>query len=81
MRAIKLNSRIEKDRTLSVQLPDDVAEGPAEVIVLVPEAWEPFRRPLVCELDEIALHCAGLQVRDPRTPEEILGYDERGLPR
>jgi antitoxin VapB len=33
------------------------------------------------ELDEIALHCAGLPVRDARPPEEILGYDERGLPR
>jgi hypothetical protein len=81
MRAIKLNSRVEKDRTLSVQLPDDVAEGPAEVIVLVPEAGEPSRRPLVHELNEIALHCAGLPVRDARTPDEILDYDERGLPR
>ncbi len=39
------------------------------------------RRRLADELDEIALHCARLPVQDPRTPEEILGYDERGLPR
>ena len=32
-------------------------------------------------LDEIARHCAGLPVQNARTPEEILGYDERGLPR
>lgn len=37
-------------------------------------------RRLADELDEIALHCASLPVRDPRTPEEILGYDEHGLP-
>jgi antitoxin VapB len=41
---------------------------------------ERTRRSLVDELDEIARHCASLPVRDPRTPEEILGYDERGLP-
>lgn len=31
-------------------------------------------------LREIADHCAALPVRDARPPEEILGYDERGLP-
>jgi antitoxin VapB len=38
-------------------------------------------RGLADELDEIALDCARLPVRDPRPPEEILGYDEQGLPR
>lgn len=42
---------------------------------------ERTRRRLADELDEIALHCARLPVLDPRTPEEILGYDEHGLPR
>ncbi len=36
---------------------------------------------LADELDVIAEHCASLPVRDPRTAEEILGYDEHGLPR
>lgn len=36
---------------------------------------------LADELDEIALHCARLPVLDPRPAEEILGYDEHGLPR
>jgi hypothetical protein len=35
MRAIKLQAHIEKDHTVSLQLPEDVREGPAEVIVLV----------------------------------------------
>jgi antitoxin VapB len=39
------------------------------------------RRPLVDELDEIARHCARLPIRDNRSAEEILGYDDRGLPR
>ena len=38
-------------------------------------------RRLADELDEIARHCARLPVLDPRTPDEILGYDEHGLPR
>jgi antitoxin VapB len=38
-------------------------------------------RRLADELDEIALHCAGLPVLDQRPPDEILGYDDSGLPR
>jgi hypothetical protein len=40
MRALKLYGHVERDHTLSLHLPEDVAEGPAEVIVLVPEAAE-----------------------------------------
>lgn len=32
-------------------------------------------------LDAISRHCAGLPRLDHRTADEILGYDERGLPR
>ena len=35
---------------------------------------------LADELDDIALHCAGLPRRDRRNAEEIIGYDERGFP-
>ncbi len=31
--------------------------------------------------DAIARHCAELPVLDERSSDEILGYDERGLPR
>jgi antitoxin VapB len=41
---------------------------------------ERAQRRLADELDQIALHCARLPVRDSRTPDEILGYDEHGLP-
>ena len=41
----------------------------------------PGRKGLADRLDEIALHCAALPVHDERTADEILGYDERGLPR
>ncbi len=39
------------------------------------------RRRLADDLDEIALHCAGLEVRDPRSADKIIGYDDHGLPR
>jgi antitoxin VapB len=35
---------------------------------------------LADELDAIGRRCAALPVLDDRTPEEILGYDESGLP-
>jgi antitoxin VapB len=34
---------------------------------------------LAARLLEIDEHCAGLPVLDPRTPDEILGYDETGM--
>ena len=36
---------------------------------------------LADELEEIGEHCASLPVLDQRRAEEILGYDEAGLPR
>ena len=33
------------------------------------------------EIRAIAQRCAALPVLDPRSPEEILGYDSHGLPR
>jgi antitoxin VapB len=41
---------------------------------------ERSRTRLADELDEIARHCAALPVRDARKAEEIIGYDERGVP-
>ncbi|MGH8997007.1 MAG: type II toxin-antitoxin system VapB family antitoxin [Acidimicrobiales bacterium] len=37
-------------------------------------------RDLAAELDAIALRCAALPLLDDRPEEEILGYDEHGLP-
>jgi antitoxin VapB len=39
------------------------------------------RRSLADELDAIGKQCAALPVLDSRTPDEIVGYDEHGLPR
>jgi antitoxin VapB len=42
---------------------------------------ERARRSLADDLDEIARHCARLRVRDRRSADQILGYDEHGVPR
>jgi antitoxin VapB len=42
---------------------------------------ERTHRRLADELDEIARQCSCLPVRDGRAADEILGYDENGLPR
>jgi antitoxin VapB len=39
------------------------------------------RSDLAAALLEIGAHCAALPDLDARSPEEILGYDEHGLPR
>jgi len=39
------------------------------------------RRPLSEELREIGERCASRPTLDDRTDDEILGYDENGLPR
>jgi antitoxin VapB len=42
---------------------------------------ERAKRRLADELDAIARECAALPVRDSRSADEILGYDEHGVPR
>lgn len=42
---------------------------------------ERAKRRLADELEDIAEHCARLPVLDDRRAEEILGYDDSGLPR
>jgi antitoxin VapB len=39
-----------------------------------------LRQRLAEELDEIALRCAALPVQDRRCADEILGYDDQGVP-
>lgn len=36
---------------------------------------------LVARMTALSDHCASLPVLDPRTPDEIIGYDEFGVPR
>jgi antitoxin VapB len=39
------------------------------------------RRPLREDLRDIGRRCAALPTHDDRTADEVIGYDQRGLPR
>ena len=61
-------------------LTDAVRRAVAERLARVERAAGHAEADLVARLDAIARHCAALPVLRRRSGEEILGYDERGLP-
>ncbi len=82
-----LNIRNEQAEELASTLAKLTGETKTEAVTqALRERLERVRRArakrrLADELDEIALHCAAIRVRDERSGEEIIGYDEHGLPR
>lgn len=72
MRAVKLNGEIPADHVLRLSVPGDVPEGPAEVILLVPDrrSQAPSR-----SLRQFLLENARSPMRE-RTKEEIDRYLE-----
>ncbi len=71
MRAVKLHGEIPADHILRLNVPQDVPEGPAEVILLVPEERAvagPSLREFLA-----ALRCTP---RTPRSKEDIDRYLE-----
>ena len=82
-----LNIRNSEAERLAAELAKLTGESKTEAVTralrdrLARVRRERTRRSLADELDEIARHCASLPVRDPRTPDQIIGYDEHGLPR
>lgn len=81
-----LNIRNAEAEKLAEALADLTGETKTEAVTqalrdrLTRLRRERARRRLADELDEIALHCARLPVQDRRSADEILGYDEHGLP-
>lgn len=82
-----LNIRNAEAEKLAAELARATGESKTEAVTkalrdrLVRIRRERAKRPLADELEEIAKHCASLPVLDGRRAEEILGYDEAGLPR
>ncbi len=82
-----LNIRNPEADRLAEELARATGETKTEAVIrAMRERMDRVRRErggtrLADELDEIGRACAALPVRDRRTAEEILGYDEHGLPR
>jgi antitoxin VapB len=81
-----LNIKDPQTDSLVRELAQSTGETITQAVeVAVSERLERLRagRPglqLADELDRIALRCAALPLLDTRSDDEILGYDERGLP-
>jgi len=81
-----LNIRNPETERLAAELARQTGETKTEAVTkalrdrLTRVRRERSKHRLVDELDEIARHCANLPVLDRRTADEILDYDERGLP-
>ena len=82
-----LNIRNPEAEKLAAELARATGESKTEAVTkalrdrLVRVRLERTKRRLADELEEIAEHCASLPVLDSRRAEEILGYDDSGLPR
>ena len=74
VRAFKVAARITEDHSLHIQLPEDVGEGIAEVIVLVPDSAEQAQpRPTGETLDDF-LRSPRVDPRFTRSKQEIDDY-------
>lgn len=82
-----LNIRNLEAEKLAAELARSTGESKTEAVTkalrdrLARVKRERTRRRLADELEEIAEHCARLPLLDARSAEEILNYDEAGLPR
>ena len=71
--------------TMALNISNRVTEALATVMRTLRDRFVKVRRrragrDVCAELDEIARHCASLPFLDNRSPNDILGYDENGLP-
>jgi antitoxin VapB len=87
MRSMALNIRNPEAEKLAADLARLTGETKTEAVTkalrdrLLRLRRERSKRRLADELDEIGNHCASLPVLDSRSAEEILAYDENGIPR
>lgn len=81
-----LNIRNPEAERLAAELARQTGETKTEAVAqalrerLARIRRDQIRCSLADELEAIARQCAGLPVLDQRRADEILGYDERGLP-
>ncbi|MGZ8217525.1 hypothetical protein [Methylomagnum sp.] len=74
----------EAQRDLGAELLQAIREmkdGQGRVVYSESAPAKPRPKPTVEEIMAIAHHCASLRVLDDRSADEIIGYDENGIPR
>ena len=82
-----LNIRNRETEELTAELARLTGESKTEAVKkAVRDRLERVRRTrqqrsLADELDAIGRECAALPTLDPRSPQQIIDYDEHGLPR
>ena len=82
-----LNIRNPEAERLAAELAKQTGESKTEAVTkalrdrLARVRRERTKHRLADELEEIAEHCASLPILNDRRAEEILGFDEQGLPR
>jgi antitoxin VapB len=82
-----LNIRNAEAERLAAELAKHTGETKTEAVTkalrdrLARVRRERSRRRLADELEAIAEHCASLPILDARAADDILDYDEHGLPR
>lgn len=81
-----LNIRNKEAESLASELARRTGESKTEAVIkalrdrLARVRRQRPRRRLADDLNDIACRCAELPILDPRTADEILGYDQNGLP-
>ena len=80
---------IEAKATSTGRTPDEIVRAAVSVIgdrlpwrsPARPKPPSETREQLIAAMEEIAARSAARPVVDPRSPDEIIGYDDFGLPR
>jgi antitoxin VapB len=72
---------IKSGRTPEEVVKEAIEAKAREAGVPLAEHGKPSTKLALDKLREIADRCAALPLIDPRSPDEIIGYDEFGVPR
>ena len=82
-----LSIKNETTERLARQVADETGESITEAIQRsLEERWERLKtrrrgRVLTRQIEDLLRRVDALPTLDPRSPDEILGYDEHGMPR
>ena len=81
-----MNIKSDEADRLARQLATETGETLTEAVVTALrerlDRWHARRQPTIkMRLERLAAEVASMPVADPRTPDEIVDYDEVGLPR